>query len=163
MKLFGIVIASVLTFASSAAMAQSDKEDVAMIQAAFGKDKKILVSYYMEIAPKDSVAFWKLYDDYEDKRKAISRERLEGIKKYADEYTSLDNTKATALAEASFNNDLKLDKLHQTYFRLFSKIIGGRDAAKLFQLEAYLHAYVRFTTLDNIPFIDELDKSKIKQ
>ncbi len=51
--------------------AQSNKEDIDIIQSAFGKDKKTVVSIYMNVPAKDSVAFWKLYDEYEDKRKAI--------------------------------------------------------------------------------------------
>lgn len=142
--------------------AQSNKEDIDLIQSAFGKDKKTLVSVYMNVPAKDSVAFWKLYDEYEDKRKAIGKERIDIIQQYADQYETLTDEQATKLAQSAFNNNQKYDKLYESYFPKFSAILGGKNAAKLFQLELYLQTVVRAVIMDNIPFIGQLDKEKIE-
>jgi hypothetical protein len=145
---------------NASSFAQSDKEDIALIQAAYGKDKKTLVSSYMTIAKKDSAAFWSLYDQYEDKRKAISRERIDLIKKYADNYQSLTDATATSIAKGIFANDAKSTAMQDAYFTKFAAIIGAKNAAKLFQLETYLQIEVRSAIMDRIPFIGELDKTK---
>jgi hypothetical protein len=156
-----LLIAAVCFFILNASsFAQSDKEDIALIQAAYGKDKKTLVSSYMHVAAKDSVAFWTLYDQYEDTRKAISRERLELIRKYADNYTTLNDATATTIAKGIFANDAKYTKMQETYFTKFAAIFGGKNSAKLFQLETYLQIGVRGAIMDQIPFIGELDKTK---
>jgi hypothetical protein len=142
--------------------AQSNKEDIDIIQSAFGKNKKTLVSVYMNVPAKDSVAFWKLYDEYEDKRKAIGKERINIIQQYADQYEKLTDEQATKLAQSAFNNNEKYDKLYEAYFPKFSAILGGKNAAKLFQLELYLQTFVRAVVMDHIPFIGELDKEKIE-
>ena len=159
MKQFLIASACFLLLNASS-LAQSNKEDIDLIQAAYGKDKKTLVSYYMNIKAKDSVAFWKVYDEYEGKRKALGRERIQLIQKYADQYSSLTDAQASQLANASFANDAKYNTLNQTYFTRFSTVIGGKNAAKLFQLETYLQNAVRGAIMDHIPFIGELDKQK---
>ena len=69
----------------------------------------------MQVAAKDSVAFWKLYDEYEDKRKALGKERIDIIQQYADNYDNLTDAKASQLAEATLANDAKYTQLYQTY------------------------------------------------
>src|SRR3954447_21573853 len=125
----------VVLLLSFSVFAQSNKEDVDIIQSAFGKEKKDIVNQYMEVSAAKSDAFWKLYDEYEDKRKAIGRERIALIQQYAEHMDSLSNSKAQQLATSSMANDAKYNSLYQTYFKKFNDIIGGKDAAKLFQLE----------------------------
>jgi hypothetical protein len=154
------IIFIVLLFLSPFVMAQSNKEDIDIIQSAFGKDKKELVRDYMELSGKDSAAFWKLYDEYEDKRKVIGRERINLLEQYANGYQNLDNAKAEKLATAILSNDAKYNNLHQTYFKKFSEILGARNAAKFLQLEIYVQTYVRANVMREIPLIGDLDKQK---
>jgi hypothetical protein len=157
-----LIIAACIFFSLNSLTAQSNKEDIEIIQNAFGKDKKELVSVYMQVAAKDSVAFWKLYDEYEDKRKALGKEKIDIIQQYADNYDNLTDAKATQLAEATLANDAKYTQLYQTYFKKFSAITGGRNAAKLFQLETYLQTLVKAKVMTEIPFVDQLDKTKVQ-
>ena len=157
-KLFTFIV--LLLFVSSFVMAQSNKEDVDIIQSAFGKDKKELVRDYMELPAKDSAAFWKLYDEYEDKRKLIGRERINLLEQYANGYQKLDNAKAEKLATAILSNDAKYNTLYQTYFKKFSEVLGARNAAKFLQLEMYVQTYVRANVMREIPLIGDLDKQK---
>jgi hypothetical protein len=148
-----------LLLMSLSVFAQSNKEDVDIIQSAFGKEKKDIVKDYMQVSSDKSAAFWKLYDEYEDKRKAVGRERIELLQQYANSYDSIDDAKAKKLATASLDNDAKYTSLYQTYFKKFSDIVGARDAAKLFQVEMYLQTIVKLYIMDQIPFIGELDHS----
>ena len=157
------IIFAVCIFSSfSFLKAQSNSEDVDMIQAAFGKSKKDLVSQYMHVPAKDSVAFWKLYDEYEGKRKALGKERINILQQYADNYDKLTDAKATDLATKTLANDSKYTMLYETYLKKFGTVIGGRNAAKLFQLETYLQTMVRAKVMTEVPFIDELDKTKVQ-
>ncbi len=159
MKKLFIFTASMMLI-SSFVMAQSNKEDVDIIQSAFGKDKKELVRDYMELSAKDSAAFWKLYDEYEDKRKGIGRERINLLEQYATGYKNLDNAKAEKLATSILTNDAKYNTLHQTYFKKFSTILGAKNAAKFLQLEMYVQTYVRANVMREIPLIGDLEKQK---
>jgi hypothetical protein len=144
----------------SGIIAQSNKEDIDLIQSAFGKDKKTLVSAYMQVPAKDSVAFWKLYDEYEDKRKQLGKDRINILQQYADQYDSLTDAQAGKLAQASISNDMQYSKLYETYFKKFSTVTGAKNAAKLFQLETYLQTIIRLAIMEHIPFVGQLDKQK---
>lgn len=156
-----IILAVCILSSFSFLKAQSNSEDVDMLQAAFGKSKKDLVSQYMQVPAKDSVAFWKLYDEYEGKRKALGKERISIIEQYANHYDNLTDAKATELATKTLANDTKYTALYETYLKKFSAVTGGRSAAKLFQLEIYLQTLVKAKVMTDVPFIDELDKTKM--
>lgn len=59
------ILLSLIVIATSAvAFSQSNTEDVDMIQAAFGKEKKALMSEYVKLDDDKKDAFWNLYDQY---------------------------------------------------------------------------------------------------
>lgn len=132
-----------------------------MIQAMFGKEKKALVNEYMTIPDAKKDAFWKLYDEYEDKRKALGQERISIIEGYANDYASLDDKKASALTAKKFSWVDRYTKFQQAYYTKFSAVIGGLQASKLIQLEDYLENNIRLYIQEQIPFIGELDKTKV--
>lgn len=160
MKKLIIIICCIAGFVSL--KAQSNKEDIDIIQSAFGKDKKTLVSMYMQVPAADSVPFWKLYDEYETKRKEIGKQRINILQQYADQYATLTDDQASKLARDVFSNDGAYNKLYENYFKKFSVISGGKNAAKFFQLEMYLQTIVRLAIMNNIPFVGELDKEKVQ-
>ncbi|SMO54465.1 hypothetical protein [Solitalea koreensis] len=140
--------------------AQSNKEDIELMQAVFGKDKKELVKQYMELNKADSAKFWVLYDQYENGRKALGTERIHLLQEYARDYDKLNDQKATALTEKNFAINSKVNQLQQTYFKKFTATIGGLKAAKFFQLENYIENAIRLSIQNEIPFIGELEMHK---
>jgi hypothetical protein len=146
---------------SAVVFAQSNKEDVDLIQSIFGKEKKELVKQYMTIPEAKSAGFWKLYDAYEDERKKLGRERIKIIEEYADNYDKLDDKKASALATKKLAWATKYTQFQQKYFTKFSTAIGGLQATKLLQLEDYIENCIRVRISEEIPFIGELDKEKL--
>jgi len=141
--------------------AQSNKEDIDLIQSMFGKDKKELVNAYMTIPEAQKAKFWSLYDVYETSRKKLGKERIALLEAYANNYETLDNKKATDLTIKKMAWTDKYIKFQQLYFPKFSAVIGGLQASKFMQLEDYLENNIRLLIQEKIPFVGELDKSKV--
>jgi hypothetical protein len=153
---------ALFSFFCLVAAAQSNKEDIAMIQSMFGKAKKDLVTQYMTIPADKAPAFWKTYDEYEAERTELGRERIKLIEDYANAYTALDDKTSDALMNRKMKWLNSYGKLQKKYYGRVSKVIGGAQAAKFFQLEDYIENNIRLSIQESIPFIDELDKSKLK-
>ena len=64
-----LIVIAVAFLLSAGMFAQSNKEDVDLIQSIFGKEKKELVQAYMTIPEAQNAKFWALYDTYETARK----------------------------------------------------------------------------------------------
>jgi hypothetical protein len=141
--------------------AQSNKEDIDLIQSIFGKEKKELVNIYMTLPDAQVAKFWALYDVYEDNRKKLGRERIALIEAYATDYATLDDKKATDLVTKKMAWADKYTKFQQLYFSKFSAVIGGLQASKFIQLEDYIENCIRLSIQLKIPFVGELDKSKV--
>ena len=152
----------VILLASFVTKAQSNKEDIAIIQSMFGKEKKEFMQAYMTIPEAQKASFWTLYDQYEEERKALGRDRIALIDEYAKNYATLDDKKAGELMDRKLGWLSDYTKLQKKYYGKFSKVIGGLQASKFFQLEDYLENNIRLYVQENIPFIDEIDKTKLK-
>ena len=159
MKKVSVLLAIVML--STSMFAQSNKEDIDLIQSIFGKEKKELVQLYMTIPEAQSAKFWTLYDTYETARKKLGQERIKLIEDYATNYEKLDSKKATELVTKRLAWTDKYTKFQQSYFAKFSAVIGGLQAAKFIQLEDYIENCIRLSIQEEIPFIGELDKTKV--
>ncbi|SHH10395.1 hypothetical protein [Flavobacterium defluvii] len=158
-KLSLIFIMAIATFSS---YAQSTfKEDVEVLQSLYGKTKSDLVKQYMNLSDTQAAAFNKVYDDYETKRKALGQTKFQLINDYAANYGTLTDAKADELAKGTFKNHMAYEKLFCKTYSKAKKAIGAINAAKFIQLEVYLQTIIRAEILEIIPFIGELDKSKI--
>jgi len=153
------VLLLLLLFSGNVLFAQEDS-DLKTIQSVFGKEKKALVTQYMDFRNNSNDPFWALYDQYEADRRSLSRERLAILQDYTRLYNTLDDESATSLAKRTLSNDLAYDKFYQKYFKRFSKVLGGKNAAKFMQLELYLQNAIKSSILNAIPFIGELEKNR---
>jgi hypothetical protein len=140
----------------SGAFAQTVDEEIALIQEAFGKDKKALVADYMNLSPEKAAAFWPVYEAFEVERKVISKERMLIIKEYIEEFTHIGNEEADILATRSLKNDGKLNKLYTSYYGKFKKATSAMDAAKFLQIEFYITNTIRNAIQQELPFIGDI-------
>ena len=146
------------SFIYCTSFAQSNKEDVEMIQAMYGKEKKALTSDFIQLPENKKEAFWKIYDDYENERKTLGKKRISLIEKYADNYTSLNDNSTDEIVKETIVLQKSTDALIAKYYDKISKAVGIKEAAQFYQLESYLLSIVRTEILTEIPFIGELGK-----
>lgn len=142
---------------STVAFAQSNKEDVDFIQSIYGKEKKTIIADFIKLEGAQKDAFWKLYDEYETKRKELGKKRIALLEKYAASYSSIDDATATEITKETIKLGAETDKLIATYHKKMEKASGAKAAAQFYQIEAYFLSVIRASILESIPFIGELD------
>lgn len=161
MKKLSIIL--VVAIASFSSYAQSSyKEDVELVQSIYGKSKSDLVRQYMNLSDTQSAAFTKVYDNYETERKGLGQTKLQLINSYAESYATLTDEKADELAKGTLKNNQDYEKLYSKTYGQMKKAIGAINAAKFIQLEVYLQTVIRNEIQESIPFIGELDKTKVQ-
>ncbi|MFN3939076.1 MAG: hypothetical protein ACK4IY_00725 [Chitinophagales bacterium] len=152
-----IIIAITVLLSSTAMFAQSNKEDIEMLQAAFGKEKKELMQAFVKLDATNKDAFWALYDEYEMQRKELGKKRIALINKYAENYNTADDAKINEIVKELAKLSGSYEKLMSTYYAKISKAAGVKPAAQFYQMEGYLLSVVRVKIMDIIPFFGELD------
>jgi hypothetical protein len=157
------IITSVFTiFVAAIVYGQTDNSDIDIVQAIFGKNKRIIISEYLQLADDQQNSFWKLYDQYEEKRKSIERQRFMILKDYADNYLQLDAEKAERLITQFMKTDGQYNTLHQTYYKKMAKITGTLKAATFIQLETFIQTALQSNLQSQIPVIGELQRQDNK-
>jgi hypothetical protein len=153
MKKYLLIIA--VLFVASFAKAQSNKEEVDLMQAAFGMDKKAVVMEFVHPSETQKDAFWKLYDEYETQRKSLGKTRIELLDQYAEQYKTMTSEQADAWSKKVMDLQGKTDKLIITYYGKIKKISDGIVATQFYQIENYILAGIRAQVLEEIPFLEK--------
>jgi len=153
MKKYILII--VALFTASFANAQSNKEEVDLMQAAFGMDKKAAVAEFVKPSASQKDAFWKLYDEYETQRKELGKQRIELLNQYADQYKTLTSEQADTWTKKVMELQKKTDGLIATYYTKVKGISDGIVATQFYQIENYILLAIRSQILDAIPFVEK--------
>jgi len=153
MKKYLLIVA--VLFLASFAKAQSNKEEMDLMQAAFGMDKKAVVMEFVHPSETQKDAFWKLYDEYETKRKSLGKTRIELLDQYAEQYKTMTSEQADAWSKKVMDLQGKTDKLIISYYNKIKKISDGIVATQFYQIENYILAGIRAQVLEEIPFLEK--------
>ncbi len=140
------------------AYAQSNKEEVSIIQNLYGMEKKEVIRQVMDLTDIQASGFWPIYDEYETERKKLGADRIAIINDYINSYTTLTDAKADELINRVFKNDAALDKLQKTYYGKIKKVLSPLKAAQFTQVESYLQTAIRSAVSEELPFIGEFKK-----
>jgi len=141
-----ILLVSVSIFAQT-------KSEVDLIQAAFGIEKQQIVSNYVSITKAQNESFWKIYDEYEAKRKELGKARIELLNQYSEQWDNLTNEQAEEWMKKVMDLSLKQDKLINTYYSKVKKITDARVATQFYQVEAFILTTIRYEILSAMPFV----------
>ncbi|HSO88441.1 MAG TPA: hypothetical protein VLQ91_17950, partial [Draconibacterium sp.] len=101
----------VAIFSAVVINAQSNVEEVDLVQSVFGMEKKAIVAEFVSVPDAGKDAFWALYDEYEAKRKDLGKRRLELLNQYAENYDKLTNEMAESWTKEVISISAKTDDL----------------------------------------------------
>lgn len=155
-----VILLSCFLFGAMILKAQPTVDEINLIQSAYGMEKRAIVEQYMKLTEAEAANFWKVYDEYEAKRKEYGKRRVDNIVDYANNYANLTDEKASALIKKSLENQMSFTKLQDATFKKMAKVIAPKRAAQFIQLENYLETVIRLNIQDDIPMIGELDDTR---
>jgi hypothetical protein len=153
MKKTTLLLVALLTFGGILS-AQSNNEEIDLMQAAFGIEKKAMVSDFVKVDPAQKDAFWKLYDQYEVERKALGQRRIQLLEKYAANYDKLTIEFADSWSKEVLDLSKKTDALLVTYFNKIKKATNSVVALQFYQVEGYILSGIRLSILEELPLPD---------
>jgi hypothetical protein len=147
------LLISAALFMASFAFSQSNKDEIALMQAAFGMDKQSVVAEFVKPSPAEKDAFWKLYDEYEAKRKELGQQRIALLEEYADKYLTMTGVDADAWTKKVISLQKKTDDLIADYYTKVKKVSDGVVATQFYQIENFILVAIRAQILQNVPFL----------
>ena len=150
------ILAIVFALMALPSFSQTQKDEVAIFQNAFGIEKRTLIENYMKIDASKAAEFWKLYEAYETSRRAIGLKRIENMTKYADNYDNFTTESINAIMKNALDIQKEMTSLWGSTYKKMSKVISPVEAAKFIQTEMYIENTIRQALLEKVPLIGEL-------
>ncbi len=158
MKIF--LLAAGFIILSFGLKAQTNAEEITMVQSIYGMEKRELIAKHMKLNASQAQQFWQLYDEYEIQRKEIGQKRKDNIISYADKYDQLTNDEADKLIKTSFEVNLSFIQLWEVTYKKMAKSMTPVIAAQFIQAEMFIENMVRQELSLDIPLIGEIELKK---
>ena len=146
----------------SGLMAQtSDAEADALINL-LGVQKREAISKLVPVSGKDSVAFWKIYDEYQAGNKANAKNRIGLYQRTAQSYAKMNPSTADSLANKYFANRMDQEKNLEIYYNKIKVATNPVIAFEYYQAEVYLLTMIRAQIMSQIPTYSQVQAAMKK-
>jgi len=162
MKIKITLTAVFFILAISGSYAQTSDAEAEAIVNLLGVQKKEAISKLVPVSGKDSVAFWKLYEEYHQLNKATAKSRITLYERTAMAYTNMTPAVADSLANKYFANRMEQEKTLETYYKKIKAATNAVVAFEFYQAEVYLLTQIRAQIMQQIPTYGQLVASMKK-
>jgi hypothetical protein len=154
-----ILITAFFLGAFSGVYAQTSDAEADAIINLLGVQKKEAISKLVPVSGKDSIAFWKIYDEYQQSNKATAKERLGLYEKTAQSYSNMTPAIADSLAQHYFSNRFDQEKSLQIYYNKIKAATNAIIAFEFYQAEVYMLTQMRASIMQQIPTYGQLQNA----
>ena len=153
------ILVAVSLFAISTLYAQTSDAEAEAIINLIGVQKREAIDKMVNVSGKDSVAFWKLYDEYQKNNMATAKNRMRLYERTAQSYGNMTPARADSLANSYFVNRVEQEKTLESYYRKIKAATNSVIAFEFYQAEVYLLTSLRASIMQQIPTYGEILKS----
>jgi hypothetical protein len=151
-----VILSMIISFTVSAQTSDAEAEAMANL---LGVQKREVVSKLVTVSGKDSVTFWKLYDEYQQKNDAMAKNRIQLYEQTARSYNTMTPAVADSLAQRYFANRDGQEKTLEEYYKKIKSATNAVTAFEFYQAETYLLTQVRATIMQQIPTYGEFQSA----
>jgi len=154
-----ILAAVMAVFAATIVYGQTSDAEAEALVNLLGVQKKEAIARLVNVSGKDSVAFWKIYDEYQKENKATARYRIKLYETTAGAYSNMTPVIADSLANKYFINRIEQEKSLQEYYKKIKTATNAVVAFEFYQAEVYLLTQIRASIMQQIPTYGELQRA----
>ena len=154
---YKIFVASLLfSFACVTSFAQTSDAEADAIVNLLGIQKREAMHQLIAVDKKDSVTFWKLYDEFQAVNKLEAKSRIQLYERTAIAYGNMTPAVADSLATKYFANRTDQEKKLELYYSKIKKATNPVLAFQFYQAEIYMLTQIRAQIMQQIPSYGQL-------
>jgi len=157
-----ILTAAIFAAAISSGQAQTSDAEADAIVNLLGVQKKEAMSRLVEVSSKDSAAFWKIYDEYQQVNKATGKERINLYEKTALAYKNMTPEVADSLSDKYFTNRFEQEKTLEAYYKKIKAATNAVVAFQFYQAEVFMLTQIRASIMEQVPTYGEFQHARHK-
>lgn len=139
LSIVGLLFLSISSFAQSPQPPHPPMhEDGEMDNSKKEKIKAMKVAYiteHLSLSPEEAEKFWPIYNEFEDKKEALRKERKKNRPKEKEETDNLSDKELESMIVQELEYKQQELDLEKEYFEKFKKVLTIRKVAKLHEVE----------------------------
>ena len=144
-------------------IAQTSDAEAEAIVNLLGVQKKEAISKLVPVTGKDSIAFWKIYNEYHQKNLATAKSRIKLYEQTAMAYGNMTPATADSLAMKYFENRVSQEKSLEEYYKKIKSATNAVTAFEFYQAEVYLLTQLRASIMQQIPTYGQMKAAAQKK
>ena len=144
---------------SLTSLAQTSDAEAEAIVNLLGVQKREAIAKLVSVTGKDSVAFWKIYDEYHKKNLQVAKSRIKLYEETAKAYGNMTPATADSLSKKYFDNRVTQEKSLEEYYKKIKAATNSVVAFEFFQAEVYLLTQIRASIMQQIPTYGQFQAS----
>lgn len=128
-------------------------DDIKLIRQDIQSAKNDVIKDTMQFSEAEGTAFWPVYKQYAGEQRGIADKRFAIIVDYAKHVDDMSDADAHALTQRMLQVEDETQDLRKRYFPKFESILGGRRAAKFYQVDNRLTMIINVQLASEVPLI----------
>ncbi len=141
--------------ATTATPTTTGDQDLKLLREDIRSKKKQIIAANLKLTDTEATKFWPVYDQYTAELVKVNNDKYAVIKEYAENWGTMTNEQAIALANRSLAVDLNVAKLRQKYVPIFSGVIPGTKVATFFQLDRRIQMMIDIQLASQLPLVQD--------
>jgi len=107
----------------------------------------------LTLTAEQAAKFWPAYAKFQAEQSVIMDAQLAAVKRYADNYATIDDATALATINSHLSRDLQINALRTKYLAEFQTILPARLAARVIQIDRRLGLAAQVSMSAQLPLI----------
>jgi len=133
---------------------------IQLLRSDMRSDKQQLVKEAMQLNDQQSAVFWPIYKEYDKDLAALRDIKLAIVKDYADNFMTMNDAKADAIAQKVMELDQKKLALRKEYYGKMKAVLPAVLAVRFFQIDNQIQMLIDLQIAANLPIIEEGETGK---
>jgi len=146
--------------AVTGAFAQTSDAETDAIVTLMGVQKKEIIAKLVPVTGKDSIAFWKIYDEYQQGNRPTAKTRIGLYERTGLAYRNMTPAIADSLAKQYFINRQGQEKNLESYYNKIKAATNAVTAFEFYQAEVYLLTQLRANIMSQVPTYGQFQAMK---
>jgi hypothetical protein len=139
---------------NSSGQQSSIDQDVTLLRQDLRSQKKQIIAANLQLTDQEAEKFWPIYDQYTNDLVKINDAKYSAVKEYVQNYSTLTDDQALALAKQIIGVDEQVAQLRERYVPIVNKVLPGKKTALFFQLDRRLVMLIDIQLATQLPMVN---------
>lgn len=129
------------------------QDEIALTRQMIDTGRQAIVAENLGLTDEQGKVFWPLYREYANERARLGDKMTALLERYAGAYKNMDDATAVSIIDEFLALQKEEVAFKSKWFDKIKKVLPGALAARFFQIDNKLDAYIKAVAADEVPLI----------